>query len=293
MARYFIPSLTAAEVGAQSPGIEAILAECHHVAPSALDSTCDERNSFTAVTALINLSTAPGSRESFRPLRHALGFARTRSSNFASGDEASLVGWCTPQQRSDFGCVVIFVDSTTAMSPDQLQRLITRFSEGLLAEFTNVLVVCEEALRWKRLTGVSGYVRGAAATDAATAATLFLAMASDMAPDTITCLDFEDFGFKLDVPQAASVLAEAVWLRTDETLHYASRFDRAAVREANTVAMIPLMSNYKLTELRSLCSALRADLGPEGELRYAAPVNFDPFSFLHERVAAVVLLCSP
>ena len=155
MARSYVPRLIDVDVVVEPlPRIEAIVAECHHVSRAAVDSDTGLPDSFTAATILINLSTDPRAHELVRPLRHAFSFARTRSRDFAPEDEASLVDWIIPQERSDFACVVIFADITSGLTAERLKHLIARIGKDIVAEATSVLVVCDESRHFDGLIGL-------------------------------------------------------------------------------------------------------------------------------------------
>ena len=292
MGRYYLPKWLHTDRYPGIPRMHAIAAECHHV-PSASDGAPEtEDGGFRALTALIALSTDARAGEATRPLRHALGFARTRSLDFDPDNLAAMIDWFAPAVPFDFANVVIFVDQTCDLPILDMQSIVSRLRGSLLSQFKRVLVVCDEPLRWVAVEGVSGFVVGAKTTDANCAAMLFLVLATDMAPQTLTCLDLEDAGFSADCPGSPSILAQAIWIKDNSELHYASPRDRQVVSEANTVVMVPLMPDMKLSEVHRICSLVRADASPRANFLYAAPEAFDPFEFLHSRFASIVLLCS-
>ena len=80
-------------------------------------------------------------------------------------------------------------------------------------------------------------------------------------------------------------------MREARQLQYPSASERDIIRSTSSVSLVPLMNGYGMKELRDLCASVRADLADKAALSYAAPVDFDPFGFAHEKVAQVVLFC--
>jgi hypothetical protein len=290
MARDYAP-LFNIEVPLPDCGVELIVSECHNVGQPAVDGVQDPLNAFRAATVLVNLSADPYARVVLRQVQHALRFCRTTAHVVGDGRYAEVLHSCFREHGIDFGAAVVFIDSSTGYSISEVQPMLDSLRDGAGTEAFRVVVVCEEPRRWRALRGVSGYVRGAGVTDANTAALVFVMMAVEMAPVTLSCLDFEDIGFQQDTPEEALVLVQAVWLRGSHQLVWADEVDLQIVRESSSVAAVPLIGEGSLAEVKQIADAVRACIGADASFFYDAPLEFDPASYLHGRIATVPMLC--
>lgn len=264
------------------------------ITTAGLDADDDfDPSSHRGVTGLINLSTASGAKQAFRPLLTADVLGDIKVGSFETTGLLGILHWletaATKARRADVATIVVYIDDTTILTQAEVNHLVNYFRLGLLAVTTRVVIVTANPAAWDGC-GFSGYVTSPGITTPSTAALTFLALASDVAPETFTCLEFEDFDLSTD-GLSPSLLIEASWIREARELLYPSASDRDIVRSTRFASLVPLMNGYRMEELRDLCASVRADLAYKTALSYAAPIDFDPFGYAHEKVAQVVLFC--
>ena len=272
--------------------VQLIVSECHNVSPASERGSRLPDDQFRAANVLVNLSAEPLSRQALLPVRNALGFARTSVHFLDDAQCTDVLSRRFHGYSLDFATAVVYVDASASLAVHDVQKIVDSLRDGLGITALRLLVVCGEPSRWKSLRGISGFVRGAGDTGADTAALLFLMMAVEMAPRTLECLDFGDFEFASEHPDACPVLVEAAWVRATRQLIWASDADRDIVAASLAVMAFPLAGQIRLSEVRDISHALRSSMRPDAEMIYGAAVEFDPAGYLHGRIAAVPMLCT-
>ena len=114
-----------------------------------------------------------------------------------AGFDAWLEEAATDAGRADVATIVVYIDDTTILTHSEVEHLVNNLRLGPLAVTTRVVIVTANPAAWDGC-GFSGYVTSSGITTPSTAALTFLTLASDVAPETFTCLEFDDFGLSAD-----------------------------------------------------------------------------------------------
>ena len=158
-------------------------------------------SSHRGVTGLINLSTTCSARQAFRPLLDADVLGDIQVGLFEITGLLGVLPWleeaATDAGRADVATIVVYIDDTTILTHSEVEHLVNNLRLGPLAVTTRVVIVTANPAAWDGC-GFSGYVTSSGITTPSTAALTFLTLASDVAPETFTCLEFDDFGLSAD-----------------------------------------------------------------------------------------------
>ena len=294
MARHMLArlGLAAQPLPEMRGAVELHLVESHNVYPSAQGRELLD-DEWRALTLLLNLSADPADRTAFRELGQSFPFARgwvqvvpldegCASLRAALAPFAAQAAWVTaivfdrPRAGAAFG----HVEAIAGALQDLLQhKLPLVMAVGAPAD---------QAAAGSRVRQVCG----ASVTTRATAISLFVMFACQMAPDTYNCVDFCDLDPLWEDQSGPAVLAEAVWLREAGQLAFASAADREAVRHAATAFTVLLAPNLRSHELRRMVHALRTEMPVPDSLLYFVPMNALVAEQAHAGIALMPILCA-
>ncbi len=240
-----------------------------------------------SATMLINFADESGSRSVFGALNQAFPSARCAGHVFGAGDPTADLSRVLGSERFATVDAVIFAGSAD-VAPPTLQAIVDVLR---LAAPGLVIMVGDDCLRWGAIRGISGFVKGAPATTAATVMASYSLVAALSAPHTLTCLDHEDVGATLGTATKPAVLVEAVWLREDCRLVYVRVADSKVIGRARAMTCHLVAVELRLTEIRSMVNTLRADAAADCDITYQAPVNAYLAPFFHPNIALMTIIC--
>ena len=240
-----------------------------------------------SATLLINFADESGSRAVFGALNHAFPSARHAVHVFEASDPAANLSRLLGSKSFATVDAVIFAGSADAALPT-LQAIVDVLR---LAASGLVIMVGDDCPRWGPIRGITGFVKGAPATTAATVMASFSLVAALSAPHTLTCLDHEDVGATLGTATQPAVLVEAVWLREDCRLVYVRVADSEVIGRARAMTCHLVAVELRVTEMRSMMNGLRADAAADCDITYQAPVNAYLAPFFHPNIALMTMIC--
>lgn len=275
-----------------SLGIEVYVAECHNAFAGICVGMDPRQFDYRAATVLVSFSTDAADRKALWSLRHALSFSQCSSVVFGDADWPERLQERLKLVDAEFVNAVVFVGSQNDVVAETVQAAVDTL-RGSFGSKLRLLVAASEATdKLTTLSGVSGFVRGAQATNGETAQHVFVALAMLMAPKTLNCMDTEDLMPVFGSADSPAVLCEAVWLRSGEGPPiFLSGADERAVRGADYLVMTVFAAGLRLSEVRHVCNSAREVATSASSFVYFAPVNALQSGIHSERVGWALFLC--
>lgn len=277
---------------AMSSGIEVYIAECHNAFEGTCVGTDPRQFDFRGATVLVSFSLDAADRLSLWSLRHALSFAQCSSAVFGDADWPERLQERLKLVEAEFVNVVVFVGSQNDVVAETVQAAVDTLHGSFGSKLRLLVMVAAATNKLTTLTDVSGFVRGAQATNGETAQHVFVALAMLMAPKTLNCMDLEDLSPVFGSADSPAILCEAVWLRSgDGPPVFLSSEDERAVRGAKYLVMTLLAARLRLSEVRHVCNSVHEVASLASDFAYFAPVNALQSGLQQERVGWALLFC--
>jgi hypothetical protein len=271
--------------------VEVYVAHCRNLAPTQLGGESCAAEEFTAATILVTISASDEDRLAFWPLRHALSFARCTVNG--EPDWSDRLAEAVATARPEFCAALVYVGAAADLAAESAQSAIDTLRQQFGSALAVVVAVSANLESLASVRGITGCVRGVAATTAETARQVFMALSTLMAPETLNGIDIVDLRPVLGPANAPTVMAEAMWLRADGgRLVCSSDADERAVANAGWIVSIPLIREWGWDELRRLHRAVRdkATASPTC-IVFATNNSLMPSTF-PSSVGPVLFLCS-
>lgn len=236
------------------------MVEYHHI---------DTDHNWRTATTVVNFSDTPTARKTFGTLRSTFAAARYSVNVFSNPEGVGKLCGCLRIQQFGTADAVIYTAGNLAITSEAVQRVVDALrtmGPGL------VVVVDDNCARWRALTGVSGFVRGAESTSPATATAAAISLATLGAPETLVCADHEDVAMCLGSAQQPAVLAEGLWFRRLQRLEFLSAADGDFAKNADALAVNLCAASLRVDDFSSISGAVRAWC-PSENLVFQAPLN--------------------
>jgi hypothetical protein len=260
-----------------------ILESCHFDDATELST---DNNSMRTVSVLVRFP-AERARPALAGLARVFMTAHVTTRSVAIDHCAELLAASFGRIAFDAALIVLYVEPGVVVP----SRLVDDIAAVFQAAAHTMAVVVADIQPVPLSRRVNGFVRGAITTSLTTAINTFLLFDALNAPDTLTCLDWEDVAACLGTHDVPAVLCEGTWSSGLGELLFASSADAGAVTTCDALT-VNVLASMKRHDLVALVNRIRS-LALSKNVTYQAPLNWIACPLGSSSMVPVSILCRP